>query len=68
MQCQRCHGRGRTVEKTGFGQGNGPPLTLDEIAICPECYGVGISYCCEGSGLEKLVDLIPCDCNPNEAS
>lgn len=67
MHCPRCHGRGRTVEKMGFGQGNNPPIMLDVIAICPECYP-GLAYCCEGSGLEKIIDTLPCECNPNEAS
>lgn len=42
------------------------------ISPCPECYGIGVTSCCEGSPsdlapLERVADAIPCDCNPNEA-
>lgn len=52
MNCPKCHGKGRTVQKVTHHRGTLPPITLDEIGICPECLGVGIQHCCEGENVD----------------
>lgn len=48
--CPHCHGKGRVVGETLFGQGHAKPVTLTEIGICPACHGIGTDYCCGGAG------------------
>ena len=50
MNCPRCHGKGREILKTQFGQGHNPPITLNEISICVDCLGSGKAYCCDDAG------------------
>jgi hypothetical protein len=57
MNCPQCHGKGRTVGKTMFGQGHDHPLELTEIGPCPDCYGTGSLNCCEGDRAQALLNV-----------
>lgn len=72
MNCPRCHGKGRVVQKAQFWRKGKKYTELDEIGICPLCHGVGKQHCCEGDQIENLEreqTMLNCctDVNPNEA-
>lgn len=73
MICERCHGRGRMVEMTGFGQGQEVPYFTHEImGVCPDCMGTGVLHCCEGDRAQVMVEVCDklleaaTDADPNE--
>lgn len=78
MNCPRCHGKGREILQTQFGQGRATPVTLPEIAICPDCQGTGQAYCCDGAGenysgeqrvtiMVEIAEELLSEVNPNDA-
>ena len=66
MICETCNGKGRILARTLFGQGNNPPLELDEIGPCPECFGTGEVSCCEGTPRDQVMLTVTLELNPNE--
>jgi hypothetical protein len=68
MNCPHCHGRGRTIGQTLFGQGTKRPVELTEIGICPNCFGTGSLNCCEGDREQAMLSAaMISEVNPNES-
>lgn len=72
MICERCHGKGRIVQKVDFYFAGKPKTEIDEIAICPVCHGQCVIHCCDGDQEQppsrEQAMLQATECNPNEAS
>ena len=48
MRCERCQGTGLMAVRLGLDQALHP---MFEQALCDDCQGSGISYCCDDSGV-----------------
>ena len=68
MICERCHGKGRVVQKATFYRGGKSAGEADEIGLCPLFYGTGTINCCEGDREQAMLSACNTDANPNEAS
>lgn len=70
MNCPRCFGKGRLVGHVTIHQGKKKATTVPEIqGLCPDCFGSGQAYCCEGADIESreeaMLNACSTDVNPN---